>query len=201
MFKRVTALVALLAATSVVTACGSDTDGPDHQTHTASNGDQFNDADVAYASGMIQHHAQALTMVDLAMGRQLDLEVQLLAEGIRAAQGPEIEQLTDWLTEWDQPVPETTRDHANAHGGGGPEMDSGMPGMMSAEDMAALEEAKGADFQQMWLEMMIEHHEGAIEMAQTEQSEGKHPAAIDLAKKIESAQQDEVSTMEDLLGS
>lgn len=68
---------------------------------------------------MIQHHAQALTMVDLTTGRVLDPEIQQLAEGIQLAQGPEIEQMTDSLTEWDQPIPETTHDHANAHGDGG----------------------------------------------------------------------------------
>lgn len=201
MFQKLTVLAALLAALSALTACGSDGDPTSHDTHTASNGEKFNDADVEFASDMIQHHAQALAMVDLTMGRQLDPEVQQLAEDIRAAQAPEIEQMTDWLSNWDQPIPETMRDHANAHGDGEMEMDSGMPGMMSAEEMTELEAAKGAAFQQKWLEMMIEHHEGAIEMAQTEQSEGKHVDAIELAENIESAQQDEISTMETLLGS
>jgi uncharacterized protein (DUF305 family) len=150
---------------------------------------------------MIQHHAQALSMVDLTIGRQLDPEFQQVAEGIRAAQGPEIEQMTDWLTDWDQPIPETMRDHANAHGESEMEMDSDMPGTMSAEEMAGLEAAKGAEFQQMWLEMMIEHHEGAIEMAQTEQSEGNRADALELAGTIESTQQEEISTMGSLLGS
>jgi len=201
MLKKFTALTALLAAMSVLAACGGNDDAPDPETHTAANGDEFNDADVEFASDMIQHHAQALAMVDLTTGRQLDPEVQQLAEDIRAAQAPEIEQMTDWLTDWDQPIPETVRDHANAHGDGEMEMESDMPGMMSAEEMAELEAAKGAEFQQMWLEMMTEHHEGAIEMAQTEQSDGKFGPAVDLAEDIESAQQEEISTMESLLGS
>jgi uncharacterized protein (DUF305 family) len=201
MLKKLTALAALLAAMSVLSACGNNDDSSGHETHTSTSGDKFNDADVEFASDMIQHHAQALSMVDLTMGRQLDPEVQQLAEAIRMAQGPEIEQMTDWLTDWDQPIPETLRDHANAHGDGEVEMDSDMPGMMSADQMAELEAAKGAEFQQMWLEMMIEHHEGAIEMAQTEQSDGKFGPAKDLAENIESAQQDEISTMENLLGS
>ncbi len=198
MFKKLTGLAALLAALSVLSACGND-DASEPETHAAANGDEFNDADVEFASDMIQHHAQALTMVDLTMGRQLDPEVQQLAEDIRAAQSPEIEQMTDWLTAWDQPIPETMRDHANAHGDGEIEIDPDMPGMMSPEEMAELEAAKGAEFQPMWLEMMIEHHEGAIEMAETEQSEGNHADAIELAENIESAQQDEISTMEGML--
>ncbi len=201
MFKKLTTLVALLAATSVLAACGESDDSSQQDTQTAANGDTFNDADVEFATDMIQHHAQALSMVDLTMGRRLDPEVQQLAEDIRAAQGPEIEQMTDWLTDWDQPIPETVRDHANAHGEGDTEMDTDMPGMMSPEEMADLEAATGEGFQQMWLEMMIEHHEGAIEMAQAEQSDGEHPSAVDLARTIESAQQEEISTMESLLGS
>jgi uncharacterized protein (DUF305 family) len=199
MLKKIVPLITLLAATLALTACGDSDDSPDHEAHTASNGDSFNDADVEFASDMIQHHAQALAMVDLTIGRRLDPQVQRLAEDIRDAQGPEIEEMTDWLTAWDQPVPETVRDHANAHGGD-MEMDSDMPGMMSAEQMAELEAAQGAEFQAMWMEMMIEHHEGAIEMAQVEQDEGKYDPAKDLAAGIESAQQDEIATMEDLLG-
>lgn len=201
MLKKFTVLATLLAVMSVLAACGNNDDATQQETQTASNGDTFNDADVAFATDMIQHHAQALAMVDLTLNRDLDPEVQQLAEDIREAQGPEIEQMTDWLTDWDQPIPETVRDHVNAHGDGDMEMDSDMPGMMSSEEMSDLEDTEGAEFQQMWLEMMIEHHEGAIEMAQTEQAEGEHTAAIDLAENIESTQQDETSTMETLLGS
>jgi uncharacterized protein (DUF305 family) len=201
MLKKFTLLAALLAAMSVMAACGTDDNASEPATQRAASGDEFNGADVEFATDMIQHHAQALSMVDLTIGRQLDPEFQQVAEGIRAAQGPEIEQMTDWLTDWDQPIPETMRDHANAHGESEMEMDSDMPGTMSAEEMAGLEAAKGAEFQQMWLEMMIEHHEGAIEMAQTEQSEGNHADAIELAGTIESTQQEEISTMGSLLGS
>jgi uncharacterized protein (DUF305 family) len=200
MLKKFAALIAMIAGLSLLAACGND-DASQPETHTAANGDKFNDADVEFATDMIQHHAQALAMVDLTMGRQLDPEVQQLAEDIREAQGPEIEQMTDWLTDWGQPIPETVRDHSNAHGDGEMEMDSDMPGMMSAEEMAELEAATGAEFQQMWLEMMIEHHEGAIEMAQTEQSDGKSEPAKKLAENIESAQQAEISTMKGLRGS
>jgi uncharacterized protein (DUF305 family) len=201
MFKKLTVLATLFATLSVLAACGNDDDATAHETTTAASGEEFNDADVEFATDMIQHHAQALSMVDLTVGRRLSPEVEKLAEDIRMAQGPEIEQMTDWLTDWDQPIPETVRDHANAHGDGEMEMDSDMPGMMSTEQMAELEAAKGAEFEQMWLETMIEHHQGAIEMSQNEQAEGHHADAIDLAENIETAQQDEIATMETLLGS
>lgn len=198
MTKKLIALVTLLATLLALGACGGNDDEPAHESHTAANGDEFNDADVDFATDMIQHHAQALQMVDLTLGRKLDPAVQALAEDIRMAQSPEIEQMTTWLTDWDQPIPETVRDHANAHGDG-MEMDSDMPGMMSAEEMSELEAAEGAGFQEMWLEMMIEHHEGAVEMARTEQSDGTFEPAVELAESIETSQEDEISTMEKLL--
>ena len=164
----------------------------------SASGKGFNDVDVDFATDMIQHHAQALEMVDLTMDRDLDPEVAELTEEIRAAQAPEIETMADWLEEWDEPVPETSRDHANAHGDGG-DMDTDMPGMMSADDMAALEEAPDAEFQDMWLQMMIEHHEGAVEMAEVEVEDGQHDKAVALAEEIIAAQQEEIATMQDLL--
>jgi uncharacterized protein (DUF305 family) len=191
------AIVVALAGLFALAGCGDD-EAPADETRTASNGDEFNDADVAFATEMIQHHAQALSMVDLTLDRPLDPEVAALAEDVRAAQAPEIEEMTDWLTAWGEPVPETVRDHANAHGDG--EMDMGdMPGMMSAEDMAALEAASDAEFQDLFLEMMIEHHEGAVDMAKDEQSDGHYAPAIDLAERIESSQTDEIELMQGLI--
>lgn len=201
MLKKFAVLVALLTAMSGITACGSEDDKPEHETHEAPNGDEFNDADAEFASGMIQHHAQALQMVDLTMGRTLDPEVQALAEDIRMTQAPEIDQMTTWLTDWGRPVPETVRDHANAHADGDMETDPDMPGMMPAEDIAELEAAQGTDFQRRWLEMMVDHHEGAVEMARSEQSDGTNEAAIELAELIEKSQQGEIETMESLLES
>ena len=188
-------LVALLiAATITLAACGGN------DSAETTDGENHNDADIAFATDMIQHHAQALAMVDLTMSRQLDPEVQALAEDIRAAQAPEIETMAGWLQDWDQPIPETVRDHANAHGGG-MEMDGEMPGMMSSEEMQQLENASGDQFQDMWLEMMIEHHQGAVEMAQAQQQDGEYQPAINLAKEVEQAQEAEIAKMQDLLTS
>jgi uncharacterized protein (DUF305 family) len=212
-FRRALGVAALgLALGAGLTACGED----DTTTTAEVSATEHNDADVAFATDMIQHHAQALSMVDLTMDRPLDPEVEALAEQIRAAQAPEIEQMVDWLTSWGEDVPETVRDHANAGhdmsdmdgsdmgddmgddmGG----MDPDMPGMMSAADMDALASASDEEFQDMWLEMMIEHHEGAVEMAETERSEGRFEDAVDLAGSIIDSQSEEIATMQDLLGS
>lgn len=198
MAKILTALVATLATMLALASCGGGDEDAGPATHTAADGQRFNDADVAFATDMVQHHAQALAMVDLTIGRDLDPGLERLAESIRAAQGPEIETLTGWLTDWDQPVPETVRDHANAHGGQA-EMDSDMPGMMSQEQMDDLEAASDAEFEEMFLTMMIDHHEGAIEMARTEQGDGLHADAVALAEQIESAQAREIETMQRML--
>ena len=195
-------LTAALALTAA--ACGND----DASTATSSevSTTEHNDADVEFASNMLQHHAQALSMVDLTQGRTLDPEVQQLAEQIREAQAPEIETFNDWPTDWDEEIPETMRDHANAGHDMGDmsesmdDMDLGdMPGMMTSDDMGALEDASDAEFQTMWLEMMVKHHEGAVEMAKAEQGDGQYKAAVDLAGDIVESQSAEIETMEGLL--
>lgn len=216
--RAVSALGLGLVLAAGLTACGDDTDAA-QSTETSTT--EHNDADVAFASDMIQHHAQALSMVDLTLDRSLAPEVQALAEDIRAAQAPEIETMADWLTSWGEEVPETMRDHVNSghdmddmsdnmegmedmEGMEGMEgMDGGeeMPGMMSAEDMDALENASDEEFQDMWLEMMIEHHEGAVEMAETERAEGRFKDAVDLAGQVVEAQTEEIETMKGLLAS
>ena len=197
--KRLVALLIALTTAFAVAACSDETGDNGHNASDIPESEEFNQADVDFATNMIPHHAQALSMVDLTRGRDLSRPVQQLAEDILVAQGPEIETMVDWLNEWDQPVPETMRDHVNAHDSGSMEMDSDMPGMMSTEEMDALEDASAAEFENLWLEMMIEHHQGAIEMAQTEQADGEYPATIDLAETIESSQQDEIDVMRRLL--
>jgi len=178
----------MLALGLTLTACS---DNGDTDEVSAAHNDQ----DVAFATDMIPHHAQAVEMADLAADRAGSQDVKDLAENISAAQGPEIEQMSAWLEAWGEEVPDT------AGGMEGMEGMEDMPGMMSSADMESLETASGAEFDEMFLSMMVEHHQGAIEMAQTEQSEGENPEAIDLAETIEETQTEEMSSMEDLLAS
>jgi len=182
------AVVAALTAAG----CGSDTDSNDS---TGSSGGQFNDADVAFAQSMIPHHEQAMEMATMAQEQASSTEVKQLADKIEAAQGPEIDTMTGWLEDWDQGVSSDDSMGRMDHSG------SDMSGMMSDADMKSLGTATGAEFDQMFLTMMIEHHTGAIEMAKTEQQDGENPDAIALAEKIEADQTAELAQMEDLLGS
>nr|WP_300046453.1 DUF305 domain-containing protein [uncultured Nocardioides sp.] len=207
--RALTALTLSVTLSAGLAACGDDAGSSGSSGSSAEvSTTEHNDADVSFASDMITHHAQALSMVDLTLDRTLDPEVQALAEDIRAAQGPEIETMADWLTTWGEEVPETMRDHANA----GHDMgdmsehmddvgDDDMPGMMTADDFDALENASDAEFQDMWLEMMVEHHEGAVEMAETEQEDGQFKDAVDLAGQIIEAQNTQIDTMHGLLDS
>ncbi|ANH40506.1 hypothetical protein I601_4111 [Nocardioides dokdonensis FR1436] len=184
------AAFAVVAALTVA-GCGSDTDSKDS---TDSTGAQFNNADVKFAQSMIAHHEQAMEMAEMAQERAASTEVKQLADKIEAAQGPEIDTMTGWLEDWGQeasPDSEGGMDHSG----------SDMSGMMTDADMESLGTASGAEFDQMFLTMMIEHHTGAIEMAQTEQQNGENPDAIALAEKIEADQTTEIAQMEDLLGS
>jgi uncharacterized protein (DUF305 family) len=202
--KRVTFLLATLAAAMLIASCGSgDTtqndDAQNKPSKTRAASASFNDADVEFAQGMIPHHRQAVEMADLAPTRAQNPEVEKLAAQIKAAQDPEIKTMSGWLKSWGEDVPEDT---AGDNGMDHDDMDMGedMPGMMSAEQMAELKAAKGAAFDQMFMEMMIEHHEGAVEMANTEQSDGENTDAKELAATIEKAQTAEITTMRKLLG-
>lgn len=206
-WRRRTAVVAALIATTAISACGNTEDdaaGDPSAVSTAADGSTFNTADVDFATEMIPHHAQAVQMVVMAQGRELDPDVAALMDEIRTAQVPEIETMTDWLTAWDKPIPDTSLDHSNAGDDMG-DMSSGMedmgdmPGMMSAEQMGALEDSTGSRFQTMWLQMMISHHEGAIEMANLEIENGTNADAIALAQGIVESQTAEIKLMEGML--
>jgi len=192
--RIVLGLVAVIALAGLLAACGDDDDmGMDHSgddssetTGTAAADADFNDADVDFAQGMIPHHQQAVQMADHAEGRAESPEVIDLAERIKAAQDPEIELMTGWLEQWGQEVAE-----GMGH--------SDMAGMMSDDDMTMLEEASGAEFDEMFLTMMIEHHEGAIEQAETELDDGQNAEAKELAQTIIDAQQAEIEEMQGLL--
>ena len=197
--KYLTAATLVVAATLTLGACGghdmssmSGTEGSDSSPSSSSDGTaDFNDADVTFATDMIAHHRQAVEMAELAETRAESPEVKDLATQIMDAQDPEIETMAGWLTSWGEPVSDDMS---------GMDMSEDMPGMMSMEDMQELESLSGAAFDKQFLTMMIAHHEGAIEMAKTEQTDGQNSDAITLAEQIEEAQTTEITTMNDLLG-
>ena len=146
-------------------------------------------ADVAFAQGMIPHHQQAVAMSRLADTRAAAPEVKTLAARIEDEQGPEIDRMTAMLTAWGAPVP--SGDEPMAMGG--------MPGMMGPQEMGDLAASSGPAFDRAFLTMMVAHHTGAVQMAQTELAQGTNPQARELAEAIITAQQAEIAEMQRLL--
>jgi uncharacterized protein (DUF305 family) len=185
MNTRISILAALAVTSLALAGCAA--------SPTASNESAaFNEADVTFLTDMIPHHAQALLMVDMTDGRELTPEFAELTTGIEAAQGPEIDQMSAWLDEWGYDVPDAT-----SHMGMMTD-DNGM-GMMTDDDVESLGGMMGGSFEDMWMVMMIEHHEGAIDMSHTELAEGVSTDARDLAERIIAAQEAEIALMEELL--
>ncbi|MDQ3305061.1 MAG: DUF305 domain-containing protein [Actinomycetota bacterium] len=189
-----TVLVAVVALFSA--ACGSDDTGGAIDQGDATAEASFNDADVAFAQGMIPHHQQAIEMSDMAAEKAESAEVKGLAAKIKDAQAPEIETMTGWLQSWDQPVPSGMEMGGEGGGMGGM---NGMSGMMSAEQMGMLEAASGPEFDQLFLTGMREHHAGAITMAEQELEMGEYPEAKELAQEIIDAQRTEIEEIDRLL--
>ncbi|MEV7371597.1 DUF305 domain-containing protein [Streptomyces sp. NPDC090301] len=214
---RKIALVGAATATGLLlTACGTDdgTSGTDHGAASAapsgspsasasgsgagsgSSGASaapgpFNDADVMFAQMMIPHHEQALEMAKLAEGRAEDPEIRKLVTAIERAQDPEIQKMKAWLKGWGRPE---SAGHG-AGGGGG----HGMAGMMSEQDMKDLAAAEGKAFDRTFAELMIAHHDGAVDMAKDEQKNGENPTAKALADDVVRTQSDEVAALKRIL--
>ena len=155
------------------------------------------EADVAFVHGMLPHHQGAIEMAQLAEGRAADPRVLDLASRIEAAQQPEIETLTGWLEDWgveaDAPDGGTehgSTDHGSTDHGGG---------MVSGQATAALVDASGREFDRLFLEQMIEHHRGAVGMADTEIADGRNADAIAMAESIRGSQSAEIAEMQQLL--
>jgi uncharacterized protein (DUF305 family) len=203
---RLLAASVVLAMSTGFAGCASDDSesAPPPAVHTADNGDVFNDADVAFATDLMQHHAFALVLVDLTRTTDVSPDLGAIAAEILDADSVEIQTATAWLAAWDQPAPETIRDHANAHAaerGEEIEIPGGdLPGMPAASELEELEGLTGAEFEERWLELMIAHHEGAIEIAEQAEEEGEFAPAVKLARTVAATQQDQVEQMEALLG-
>ncbi|MDN3259252.1 DUF305 domain-containing protein [Streptomyces sp. CSDS2] len=216
--RRAALATAAVTSALVLAACGGNSDdngdgGTGHTGHGASaatatpsasasaatatpsaSAGAHNAQDVAFAKGMIPHHQQALEMAELAADRASSAKVKDLAARIEKAQDPEIRTLTGWLKAWGEQPPAAGTDHSGHSGM------SGMSGMMSEDDMAALKRATGKDFDTRFLSLMVEHHQGAVEMAATEKQRGRSADAKAMADAIITAQDAEIKEMKQLLG-
>ena len=169
-------------------------------TTTSAAAQPHNQADAMFAHHMIPHHQQAIEMSDIVLGKQgIDPRVVTLTNQIKAAQGPEIQQMQSWLSQWGEPtmMPMPSSRMPGHDMGDMP----GMSGMMSGEDMAALRNAQGVEASKLFLTQMIAHHQGAIAMAQDEIKSGQYPPAIAMSQSIVTSQQKEIDEMQAILAS
>ena len=208
--RRTIATIAVSAALLAgLAACGSSDVGaggaPTSAGSTTSATGTPSAADVAFAQSMIPHHQQAVQMADLALdpASQASAEVAALAARIKEAQDPEIQTMTAWLHGWGQPTAmpgaSSAADLDDLDMSGHDMAGMVVSGMMTDEELAALADASGTAFDQMWLTMMIAHHKGAIAMALSVQGTTTDEAVAALASDIVTAQQAEIATMRDLL--
>jgi uncharacterized protein (DUF305 family) len=194
---RVVAAMVAVAAALVLSSCSSPaSDGQtDHQHPDApvitGQPAGYNADDVAFATNMIPHHQQAIDLSAMVPDRSANAELIALAKQISAAQQPEIEIMKVFLVQWKE-NPDTNAGHAG-HG-------SPMAGMVDAATMTKLESLNGAEFDKLWLESMISHHQGAIEMANAEIANGDNVDAKTLAKNIVATQGTEIGQMKQMLG-
>ena len=214
--KRTTALSTLaLASALALTGCGTGADEQDTgtsaetaapataapetpSTTSASEepiAEEHNDADVMFAQMMVPHHEQAVEMSETLLAKEeVPAEVADFAQQVIDAQGPEIERMNAMLEAWGQePMMESGGMEGMDHGSG-----AGMSGMMSEEDMQALEDAQGTEASRLYLEQMTAHHEGAVEMARDQVEQGQNPQAVALAQDVIEAQEAEITEMEGL---
>jgi uncharacterized protein (DUF305 family) len=152
-----------------------------------------NAADKEFFDRMIPHHFQALEMTALVTDRTSNNELRLLAERIEVSQQDEIARMQDWLTQRGLEVPQPHANHAGH--------DTLMPGMLNDEQLAQLAQARDAEFDQLFLEFMIYHHQGAIAMANQlyARGGGLEPESDRFAREVIADQSIEVSRMQSML--
>ena len=192
--KSTRILLSGFTALALLAGCGgsSVSDVADKAVDAAKEAVGFNDDDVMFAQMMIPHHEQAIEMSDIALDPTVGASdaVKKLATRIKAAQDPEITKMKSFLTSWKERLtPDSSMDHSDM-----------MSGVLSAEDMKKLSSLRGAEFDRAWMEDMIAHHEGAIEMAKDVLKDGKDSAVKALANLVATAQDSEILEMKKLLG-
>jgi uncharacterized protein (DUF305 family) len=191
--RRTVALTLVTIATAgVLAACGSSEEAvpptpmPMMSSAAPSASIDSRAADIMFAQVMIPHHQQAIEMSDMALSQASSNDIKDLADQMKSEQAPEIAVMRGWLANWG--APETPVDDLSNHSTG--------TGMMTADDMSALSALNGPDFDRLWLQMMISHHQGAIKMAKDVLATTNDPEVKALAQSIIDAQTKEIASIE-----
>lgn len=157
----------------------------------------YTEADVAFMQAMIPHHAQALVMTALVPDRTERREIRLAAERIETAQSSEIERMRRWLEARGEEVPPPGAEGHAGHAGR-----AGMHGMASAEELARLRAARGEEFDRLFLELMIRHHQGALRMTRELlgiEGSAEEPELFQFVSHVDADQRAEIARMRRML--
>ena len=158
---------------------------------TIPKGAIYTEADVRFMQGMIAHHGQAIYMSRLAAGRGANPRLLRFATKIDQSQQAEIRLMQDWLRANGQAVPDSASYHTTM-----------MPGMLTKEQLARLETASGTDFERAFLELMIQHHMGALKMVDDLHAAPLSAQDVDVsvfANDVVSVQTAEIEAMQQML--
>ncbi|MBO1030256.1 DUF305 domain-containing protein [Tessaracoccus sp. SD287] len=188
--RRLSASAIALAMAGALAACSdSNASNPaavpssSNSPSSAPSNEAARAGDVMFAQMMIPHHQQAIEMADIALAKTTaSQQVRTLATEIKSAQDPEIKTMEGWLKDWGESGPAATMDH-------------GSGGMMTKAEMDALTAAEGAEFDGLWVELMIKHHEGAVTMAEEVLTTTQNPEVKSLAETVVKAQTEEIARM------
>lgn len=204
LFQAITALTLAMTAAAVSAQVPIIQPGPPGQQGRVITAEQASDlanleysqADIRFLQGMIPHHAQAKEMSALAEDRTNTAAVLAVAERITLSQDDEIAMMQDWLRNQDL---EVTPEDAHHQPGFEP-----MPGMLSDEEMDALAAASGPEFDRLYLESMIDHHQGALDMVEMlldTRGSAQDPLLYEFTSDVTSDQTSEIERMDTLLAS
>ena len=192
-------VVAIFALTSCSLTFNIGNDGsPSSQTESAEGSGEFTMNELMFAQMMIPHHEQAIEMSELALARSTNDSIRDLSERIIAGQEPEIELMQGWLDRTDSAIWDGQMGGGmdNPMGQGGMR---GMGGMATESELRELATLESPEFDLMFLELMIDHHEGAIDMVRMI-SRSDHREVSDLAEGIVRVQREEITEMFEIAG-
>ena len=202
-FLRPAGPAVLLLAAAFASGCVRASSAGLHPTPPGLGRLPFSDADVEFMSGMIPHHAQAVVMAGWAPSHGARQDVAILCERIVVGQRDEIEMMRTWLGDRGQEVPDATSTrHKMKMDGVTHEML--MPGMLSDEEMAQLDRARGSEFDRLFLVGMIKHHQGAIDMVDKlfkAYGAAQDETVYKFASDVYADQSIEIDKMHEMLGS
>ncbi|RAU98442.1 DUF305 domain-containing protein [Mycolicibacter senuensis] len=188
------AVVVALVVSVSVGACHRSAPEPEQQESSSSAvANTGSPGDIAFLEDMVVHHQQALELTAMVPGQSADPAVVALADHIAAQQRVELQGCQAQLLQWEAPdsapgEPDTATDKHD------------IPGMVDEATMDKLRSLRGPEFDKLWLQSMISHHRGAIEMAHNEIEHGQSPEAISIAQSLAARQQAEIDQMNRQLG-